>query len=221
MADQLLPTTITEFTEYMKIAYGKAQNSLQIYNIDPNKLAVITPLYNAYIDAEAIAANPMTATAGARETRNKARKVLGPAWRKFINENIRYNSAVPIVDLKVFRVKERDTTGTPVGIPDTVPAVTFKSVGTRRLEIEVLNSETGKKKKPLYAAGSFIFLAVTEIGQTPQNGDYHKLDFSSNCHHVIEFPREQLGKQANIYARYANPHGKEGPESPVITVIIS
>jgi hypothetical protein len=60
------------------------------------------------------------------------------------------------------------------------------------------------------------------VGQEPQHEDeYRKLDFSSTCHHVVEFPIEQLAKQANIYARYSNAHGKEGPKGPVETVIIS
>jgi hypothetical protein len=64
-------------------------------------------------------------------------------------------------------------------------------------------------------------MAITEAGQAPQHADeYRKLDFSSNCHHVLEFPLEQLSKQANLYARYANSHGKEGPKSLIEAIII-
>jgi hypothetical protein len=222
MAENLFPRTIAGFTEYIKIAYAKAQNSLSAYGVSPDKLAPVTPLYNAFVQAEAVAANPETATTGARRTRNEAQKALEPAWRKFLNECIRYNSAVPAADLEVFRIKERDTTKTPAGIPDTIGIVSVKTVGARRMEVEVLDSETGKKKKPLYATGSYIYVAVTEPGQAPKHAsEYRKLDFSSNCHHVVEFPLEQLAKQANIYARYSNAHGKEGPEGPVETMIIS
>jgi hypothetical protein len=222
MAENLFPRAIAGFTEYIKIAYAKAQNSLSAYGVSPDKLAPVTPLYNAFVQAEAIAADPETATTGARRTRDEARKALEPAWRKFINECIRYNSAVPAADLEVFRIKERDTVKTPAGIPDKIGLVSIKTVGTRRMEVEVLESETGKKKKPPYATGSYIYLAVTEPGQTPQHeSDYRKLDFSSNCHHVVEFPLEQLAKQANIYATYSNAHGKEGPEGPVETAIIN
>jgi hypothetical protein len=222
MPENLFPATITGFTEYMKIVYAKAQSGLPQYGVSGDKLSVITPLYNAYIQAEAVAANPETATTGARRTRDNARKALEPAWRKFINECIRYNSAVPVADLEVFGVKKRDTIRTPAGIPDKIPVVFAKSVGARRLEVEALNSETGKKKKPQYATGSYIYLAVTEVGVEPRNeNEYRKLDFSSTCRHVVEFPIEQLAKQANIYARYANSHGKEGPRGPVETVIIS
>jgi hypothetical protein len=222
MADSLFPSTITGFTEYMKVAYAKAGANLNVYGIPANKYAVITPLYNAYIAAEAITANPDTATTGARRTRKLAEGVLKKEWRKFSNENIRYNSAVPTADLEVFRIPERDTTRTVAGIPDKIGIVSARTVGSRRMEVEVLDSETGKKKKPRYATGSYIYVAVTEVGQTPQHADdYRKQDFSSNCHHVVTFPYEQLAKQAHIYARYSNAHGKEGPEGPVETIIIA
>ena len=222
MPEYLFPRAIAGFTEYIKIAYVKVQNNLNTYGISSAKLAVITPLYSAYIAAEAVAANPDTATKGARRTRNNARDALTAEWRKFLNECIRYNSAVHAADLEVFGIRKRDTTRTQAGIPYRIPVVFAKPAGARRFEVEVLDSETGKKKKPQYAAGSYIYLAVTDMGQAPQREhEYRKLNFSSNCHHVVEFPMEQLAKQAHIYARYSNAHGREGPEGPVETVIIS
>ena len=189
MPESIFPRTITGFTEYIKIAYMKAQNNLPLYGIIPEKLMPITPLYNAFIQAEAIAANPDTATKGARRTRDEARKALEPAWRRFLNENIRYNSAVPAADLEAFGIKERDTIRTPASIPDVAPTLSIRQSGVRRYEVETLDSITGKKKKPPHATGSYLYLAVTEVGQEPQHeSEYHKLDFSSNCHHTIEFP---------------------------------
>jgi hypothetical protein len=221
MGKNTFPTTIAGFTEYIKNAYTLAQTKLSVYGIAPDRLTPVTPLYNTYIEKEAIASNPATATTGARRARDEAKEALESEWRGFLNENIRYNSLVPVEDLDVFGIKKRDTTPTKVGVPDAVPAVTVKQQGVRRYEIEVLNSATGKKKKPQYATGSYIYLAVTAPGVSPANeNEYRKLDFSSTCHHVLEFPIEQLAKQANIYARYSNSHGKEGPESLVETAII-
>ncbi|MDR2116622.1 MAG: hypothetical protein LBP87_09620 [Planctomycetaceae bacterium] len=222
MSNRIFPRTIVGFTEYIKIAYAKAKDNLSLYGIAAAKLSPVTATYSAYIKAEAIAANPDTATTGARHARDDARKALEPVWRKFLNENIRYNSAVPVADLEVFGIKERDPVHTPVGVPDVPPILSIHQKGVRRLEIEVLNSETGKKKKPQYATGSYVYLAITEPGQEPKHeSEFRKLDFSSNCHHVIEFPLEQLAKQANIYARYSNAHGKEGPEGITEAVIIA
>ena len=105
MPDNLFPGTVAGFTECIKIVYDKAQTNLQNYGISPDRLAAITPLYNAYIQAEAETANPDTATKGKRRTRDIAAKALETAWRKFLNENIRYNSTVPVADREVFRYR--------------------------------------------------------------------------------------------------------------------
>jgi hypothetical protein len=212
MPENLFPTTIAGFTEYTKIACAKAEANLSKYGISSSKLTPVTPLYNTCIQAEAVAVNPETATTGARCTRDEAGDALKKEWRKFLNENIRYNPAVPAADLEVFGIKERDTTRTPAGIPDVVPALVIRQSGTRHYEIDVPDSVTG----------SNIYLAVTEVGEELKHeSEYRKLDFSSNCHHIIEFPLEQLAKQANIYARYSNAHGKEDPESIAEAIVIA
>ena len=222
MPERIFPRTIAGFTQYIKIAYNKALSSLSQYGINPDKLTVVTPLYEDYIQAEEIAANPESATKGARRARDDARKALEPVWRHFLNENIRFNSAVPAIDLEVFGIKGRDVMRTPTGVPDVAPTLSIRQAGVRRYEIETFDSVTGKKRKPLHAAGSYLYLAVTEVGHYPQHeSEYRKLDFSSNCRHVIEFPLDQLAKQAHIYGRYTNAHGKQGPEGLSEAVIIA
>jgi hypothetical protein len=221
MSHDAIPTTIKGFTEYIKIAYAKASANLNVYGISGSKFALITPLYNDYIAKEAIAANPDTATKGAREARDEAHVKLEKSWRQFLNESIRFNTQVSTSDKEVFGITPRDTTRTPVGVPDVVPALSIKRVGARRYEVEILDGGTGKKKKPEYAAGSYLYVAVTEPGQEPKHeSEYRRMEFSSNCLHVLEFSLGELAKQANIYARYSNAHGKEGPESATETVII-
>ncbi|MDR2811389.1 MAG: hypothetical protein LBB84_12710 [Tannerellaceae bacterium] len=221
MSESNFPSPQADFLQYINTAYDKASANLTLYGIPDKKLSVITPILNAYITAEAKAANPDTATTGARRDRDEIRKKLEAAWRVFLNENIRYNSAVPTADLEVFGIKKHDPTRTPEGVPDTVPTITIRQVGVGRYEVEVLDSKTGKKKKPQYAAGSNIYLAVTEVNEEPKSeSEYRKMEFSSNCHHVLEFPIEQTAKQAHIYARYSNSHGKEGPKGIPEAIII-
>jgi DNA relaxase NicK len=59
---------------------------------------------------------------------------------------------------------------------------------------------------------------LKKFSQNPDAAALHR--FSSNCHHVLEFSIERLTKQAHIYARYSNSHGKEGPQSIIETIII-
>jgi hypothetical protein len=220
MTSNFIPSGIAEFTEYIEDSAAKLETSKEIYEITPEEVAAIVKLVLAYTRAAGVAGNPATATTGARRARDEARAVLEPAWREFLNEHIRYNSKVPVADLEVFRIKRRDTERTPEGVPDAVPTMTTTRVGTGRYEVEVLDGKTGKKKRPAHAAGSVIYMALTAAGEIPHAAGYRKMDFSSNCHHVLEFSLDDLGKQASFYARYVNAHGKEGPMGAVETVVI-
>ncbi|MDR0728647.1 MAG: hypothetical protein LBF19_00770 [Prevotellaceae bacterium] len=222
MGKNFIPAGIAKFTEYIKIAFKKAKDNLTVYEIAPEKLAPVETAYNRYIAAEALATDPDTATTGHRRERNIAKKELDPLWRGFLNANIRYNELVPAADLEVFGIKSRDDTRTPASVPDAIPMVSIERVGAYRFEAHVLDSATGKSKNPLYATGSYLYVAITDLDKEPEHeDDFRKRDFSSNNKHVLEFHMAQKGKQANIYARYSNPHGKEGPQGPTEVVIIN
>jgi hypothetical protein len=217
-----IPKGNSQFTDYINVAFKKAQDNAVVYDIDPAKVTAIEPAYNRFITAEAMASNPDTATTGHRRERDEAKKDLESMWRGFLNANIRYNDKVPAADLEVFGIKRSDDTRTPAGVPDAIPMVTLNRVGAFRFEAHVLNSTTGKIKNPLHSTGSYLYVAITDMDKEPEReDDFRKRDFASDNKHVLTFTREQKGKQANVYARYSNQHGKEGPEGATETVVIS
>jgi hypothetical protein len=206
----------------MKIAYPKASMNLNVYGIPPSKFALITPLYSDYMTKEALAANPDTATKGNREARDEAQRKLDKAWRQFLNESIRYNTSVSTADKEVFGISPRDDVRTPAETPTDTGNVDAKRLGAFEYEAIVINEKTSKRKLPEHATGSYIYLAISESGVLPENIDeYRKLDFSSNSRHELRFSPSDLGKQANVYVRYANGHGKEGPAGPIETFLIN
>jgi hypothetical protein len=220
--NDFIPHSITGFTEYIKIAYVKASTNLAVYGINPIKLQALAPDYEAYVAAEAVAANPDTATKGARRERDEARGILEPKWRQFLNENIRFNSLVSPADLEVFGIRERDTVLTPAQVPANTATVTVTRLGAFEYEVIVIDQATSKRKLPEHATGSYLYLAVSEVGTTPEALEtYRKMDFSSNARHLLQFPSEELTKQGNVYVRYSNAHGKEGPIGPIESFIIT
>jgi hypothetical protein len=216
-----VPRAIAKFTEYMKIAYQKAATNLNVYGIPSAKFTVITPLYNDYMAKEALAANPETATKGNREARNEARKKLEKAWRQFLNESIRYNTLINTADKEVFGISPRDSIRTPAQTPTNTGSVNVKRLGAFVYEAIVIDEKTSKRKLPPNAMGSFIYLSISEPGVLPEDLDaYRKMNFSSNSRHELRFSSSDLGRQANVYVRYVNRHGKEGPAGPVETFFI-
>jgi hypothetical protein len=217
-----IPRTITGFTEYIKIAYQKASVNLNAYGISSAKFNVITPLYNDFIAKEALAANPDTATKGNRDARDESLNKLKPVWRQFLNESIRFNTSVSTADKAVFGISPRDGIRTPAQAPTATGNIDAKRLGAFEYELTVIDEQTSKRKLPEHATGSYIYLAISEPGVLPEDlNTYRKLDFSSNSHHKLQFSPSDLAKQANVYARYANQHGQEGPAGPIETFLIN
>ncbi|MDR1339137.1 MAG: hypothetical protein LBK58_03665, partial [Prevotellaceae bacterium] len=211
MGKDFMPRTITGFTEYIKIAYQKASVNLNAYGITAEKFAVITALYNKYIAKEALTANPETATTANRQARDEARDKLEKAWRQFLNESIRFNTSISIADKAIFGISPRDGIRTSAQTPADTGSVNVKRLGAFEYEATVTDEKTSKRKLPAHAAGSYLYLAISEPGVLPEDiSAYRKLDFSSNAHHRLRFSPSELGRQANVYARYSNLHGKEG-----------
>jgi hypothetical protein len=222
MSRSKIPSGIAAFTEYIKNAFAFLLTKMGFYGIPPEKVAPVQTAYDRFVAAEAVASNPETATTGNRRERDAARGVLEPLWRHFMNENIRYNPLVSEADMEVFGIKRGDGTRTPAGVPVAVPLVSLTRMGAFQFEVRVFDAATGKPKNPEHATGSYLYVAVTEIDHEPEHEeDFHKKDFSSNNRHFITFPREQLGKQLHVFARYSNAHGKEGPEGPTEVAVIN
>jgi hypothetical protein len=222
MSKNFIPRTIMGFTEYIKTAYKKASVNLSAYGISPEKFAVITPLYSDYITKEALAANPETATKGNRKARDTARNVLEKAWRQFLNESIRFNTLIGTADRSVFGIPPRDGIRTPVQTPKDTGIVKVKRLGAFEYEATVIDEKTLKRKLPAHAAGSYLYLAVSEPGVAPEGIEaYRKLEFSSSARHTLHLASSDLAKQANNFVRYSNRHGKEGPAGPVETFLIN
>jgi hypothetical protein len=100
--------------------------------------------------------------------------------------------------------------------------VTVKRLGTLQYELRVLDEATGKAKHPQYATGSYLYLAVTAIDRTPESADdFRKLEYSTSGKHPLTFTREQTGKQAHVFVRYSNAHGKQGPQGQTDNFIIN
>lgn len=222
MSKNSIPKTIAGFTEYIKIVYQKALTNLSDYGIPAEKFAVVTPLYNDFITKEALAANPETATKSNRVARDEARSMLEKTWRQFLNECIRFNTAVSTADKAVFGISPHDGIRTPVKPPTATGIAKVTRMGAFEYEVIVIDAENSKRKLPENASGSYIYLAVSEPGVLPENIEgYRRMEFSSGSRHELRFPSSDLGKQANIYICYANRHGKEGPAGRIETFLIN
>ncbi|MDR1330631.1 MAG: hypothetical protein LBK07_00830 [Tannerella sp.] len=217
-----IPSTMKEFRDYIDVAYAKAEASAASYGIQPSRVNAIGPYYKDYTEKDDLANNPATATKANRTARNVASSELKTVWRQFLNECIRYNPLVGTADKEIFGITPRDGIRTPVQAPKEKGNVSAERLGMLEYEITVTDSKTTKRKLPEYATGSYIYLAVSDPGTEPEFPNaYRKQDFSSTARHRMIFTAADRMRQANVYARYANHHGQEGPAGSIETFIIS
>jgi hypothetical protein len=222
MSKDFIPEGNAEFRSYIVIAHDKLYTHPTKYDIPASVLNDYGSLYMDYLAADDKAENPDTATKGNRDERNRLRDELKKMWRQIVNEWIRFNSKISVPDKEVFHVYPRDDTRTPAKTPKDKGLARVKRLGAYEYEVTVVDETNLKRKLPEDATGSYLYLVVSEPGVVPEKiEDYRKLDFSSNANHTIVFPSEQLGMQGNVYVRYANQHGKEGPIGPVESFFIN
>ncbi|MDR0756521.1 MAG: hypothetical protein LBF85_01580 [Tannerella sp.] len=221
MGRELFPRTVAGFAEYIKIAYRKVSDNLDAYGIPPAKLSPITPLYEEYVAWETLAANPDTATKGNRRARDTAHKALDKAWRHFLNENIRYNTQISVSDLAVFGIRPRDSVRATALVPVETGLARVKRTGAFQYDAVVIDEKSMKRKLPPHARGSYLYLAISETGTVPEDIEtYRKVSFSSNTRHELHFAPVNFNKQANLYVRYSDRRGREGPVGPTVSFII-
>ncbi|MDR2040852.1 MAG: hypothetical protein LBP98_00855 [Tannerella sp.] len=218
----VIPLSISGFTEFIKLAYGTAEQHLTDYSIDSAEFAKVTPLFNEFTHLEGVCSDPLTASKINRAARNAAREKLETQWRAFLNKEIRLNEAISTTDKAVFGIVPRDETPTRAEAPKEMGQVTAVRTGECQYDIIVEEVVTGKKKRPDDATGSNLYSVVAEReAPAPLRSEFHYEGFSSTCHHKVVFAEKDLARRAWVFSRYSNQHGQEGPNGPLLSFIIS
>jgi hypothetical protein len=212
MRKDFIPSGLAEFRTYIARCHKKIVEKAADYKIPAAAIAPITLLFDAYIAADDGARSPETATQSMRDERRVARMTLEKAWRVFVNAWIRFNDSIGVSEKEFFNIMPRDTKCTPVKTPIDRALIAVRRLGVCMYEIRVVNEITGRRRLPEDAAGSYLYLLVSEPGVRPEAfGEYRKMTFSSTSIHILNFPTSQMHLQANVFACYANRHREEGP----------
>jgi hypothetical protein len=222
MAKEFIPGGNAEYREYMIESQARISRSKTEYKIPNEAVADISSLIVDYLTKDATASNPDQATKANRDARDAARKILTKEWRVFANKWLRYNDNISIADKEAFHIYPRDTTHTPAKKPKDKGIINVERLGAYEYEITVVVDKTGKRKLPEDATGSYLYLAVSEPGTVPENvNTYQRQKFSSNSRHILYLSPDDLARQANVFARYSNRHGMEGPAGLIVSFLIN
>ena len=177
--------------------------------------AEYVPLYQATINKEDRTSTQVLAHQIGRKTYEKY-------LRDFINERLRFNSAITVEQRNLMGIPPRDTTTTPRAAITVVPNVTVNSKAGSIMEIECRvqsdSTRTSKLKEAddlevRYLVGT---VAPAGAGECPQSFVSKKSRFN------IALNQTDAGKKFYAFARWHNgsTENKSGPWSEMKTKVV-
>lgn len=118
-------------------------------------------------------------------------------------------------------ISVRESTHTPVGVPETRPVATIDTSQRLRHTINFSDELTpSRRAKPAGVLGCQIWVKIGD----PAPVDPHELDFLATdtaTPYVAEYDGTAAGKTAHYWLRWANRQGETGPWSQAVSATIT
>ncbi|MDR3296806.1 MAG: hypothetical protein LBS94_01045 [Prevotellaceae bacterium] len=194
--------------------------NLEAYGIAAEQAAPMLAGFAEFEEAERKAADLDTSTSANKHHRDRLHRHLETSWRGFRNTYLRFNPKVSNADREGFGIAVPSGMRRRAGVPSADGMADIERMGTCAYKVVVRDLQNGKRKNPESAHGSNLYTAITPIGQTPAYADFRRTSYAPSNVHAVQFSHGDIGKQAHIFACYANTHGEEGPKGSVATVVV-
>lgn len=191
-------------------------NFSQRINLDPAayflsiaQAAEYAVMQAEFADAYFATQNPSTNSTTSTRRKKEARKVVEAETRR-LGTLIRGTATVTLAQKFQLGLKER---GKPTRInrPESAPRILVRSVVGRTARVELLDTESGKRKMPKGVRGASIF---SHVGETPPT-DPAQWNFRRNTsvtRVTVSFPASlPPGATVWLTARWINPRSQHGP----------
>ena len=192
--------------------------NLQRFGISEDKLTNIRAHIEMCKVAHEKAEQPNAGKADRLDRREKVANAI-KAIRSFVNEYLRYNSAVGQDDKVQLGLHVPDTTHTPIGQPETWPIVTVRDAGPRRVRIDYHDSILVSRARPYGVHGSEIRYALLESAPETIEDMVHS-DYSTRSPHILSFDEKMRGKTIYLCLRWENNRGEKGPWGEIVSTTV-
>jgi hypothetical protein len=185
-----------------------------------------------YVTAHGICKDPSTCTASARKARDEARA----DYQEILSQLVDILKALPTVthkELDDMKIAYGKGGGPEIPVTTQRPLMRVRLITSGMIEIDFLNSESGKHGKP--RGGSGILLALGIAGADPDDHDSDKYRMAAPAVDpeqlpfrmyvtkgkvILEFKKHQAGLQVEAASCWTNATGKRGPWSDIISITI-
>jgi hypothetical protein len=222
MATDYIPRSDRKFLMWVKILFACVAEKAELWNLSPGSWAHINPpMIEKYEAAynKAIGTNRGKVDVVAK---NEARDTLRDATRKYVNEFLRYNSAITDDNRLRLGLRIRDGKSTPVHVPVSIPHVIVEHPVTAIVAFRVFDSASKRRAKPDGVHGFEIAWVILDTEPTT----WAQLIHSSFCTNVrksfrLAFKHSDRGKTLYFAIRWENTRGQKGPWTDIMSTIIA
>jgi hypothetical protein len=139
--------------------------------------------------------------------------------RAFVNEHLRYNSAVTNEDRIGFGLNIPDVKPTQKLKPTTQIEATVDSSVIRQVTLHYKNKDSKSNAKPENIHGAEIRWNIQETPPTSDEELIHS-EFSTRTPHTLTFDANRRGKTIYFLLRWENTRGEKGPLSELYSAVI-
>jgi hypothetical protein len=222
MAYDYVPRPDMSFLSWVKNLFSVVEENAELWHLYPASWAHINPPMITKYDIAL--KKTMETNRGKVDVRAKniARNDLEEATRKYINEFLKYNSAITAGDRVRLGLRVPDTKRTPVSIPATAPHVATSNPSPGVVEFLIYETVSGRRAKPAGVHGFEIVWVI--LDERPVT--WSQLIHSTFCTRVrtplrIAFSGGERGKTLYFAVRWENERGEKGPWSNIMNTIIT
>jgi hypothetical protein len=222
MAHDYIPRSDGDFLSWVKILFAAVEENAELWHLAPASWAHINPpMITKYDSAykKTIGTNRGKVDVMAK---NIARDALKDATRKYVNEFLKYNSAITSDDRVRLGLRIPDTKRTPVHVPVTTPRVTTTHPDPCIVAFIVSDSVSKRKTKPAGVRGFELVWIILDTAPTTCEQLIHS-SFSTRVRTPfrITFSGDERGKTLYFAVRWENTRGEKGPWSNIMNTIIT
>jgi hypothetical protein len=222
MAHDYIPRSDVDFLSWIKNLFAIVEENAELWHLSPASWAHINPPMITKYDVayeKAIGTNRGKVDV---KVKNIARDALKDATRKYVNEFLKYNSAITNPDRVRLGLRVPDTKRTPVHVPSTAPHVTTAHPYPCVVEFHVSDSVNRRKTKPAGVRGFELVWVILDTAPTEWSQLIHS-SFSTRVRTPfrITFSGYDRGKTLYFALRWENERGEKGPWSNIMNTIIA
>ena len=215
-----VPEAQAKFFIWQGDFYDRVNEKLNSFKIDAAKLKDVTAAKSKYEQAFQRASNAESANRADRVERNERAKQYKTEIRKFVNENIRYNSNVSDYDRQYLGLTVTDTIPTAAPVPATHPVLSVDFSQPQQHTVHIKDEKLDTKRKPEGVKECEIWYKISD--EQPQNdSELQYAGSATKATFVTNFGSAEQGRRVWYKGRWVNTRGQHGTWSVYTSAIIA